>query len=100
MGAQPEIHSDPTQSVAWISRDHVANVTQNPGYEPHSDSPVRENSGRRKWVLAVVILAVLVAGFLLVRHQRGTAPTAGGTTANSIPVVTVTTPGSSAVTAR
>jgi HlyD family secretion protein len=100
MGAKPEIQSESTQSVAWISRDHVANVTPSSGIESRSDSPAHPGSGRRKWILAVVILAVLAAGFLLVRHQKAADPAAGAATTNSIPVVTVTTPGSRAVTAR
>src|ERR1017187_6440999 len=100
MGAQSEIQPDTPQSVAWINRDPVANVPPTGANEPQPNSPSSPLPARRKWLLIAVILAIVVAAFLLVRHLKATRPGAGQANANSIPVVTVTTTGSRAVTAR
>jgi HlyD family secretion protein len=100
MGAQPEIQPETPHSVAWINRDPVANVPPTGGNEPQPNSPSSPSPGRRKWLLIAVILALVVAAFVLVRHFNAARRAAGRTNANSILVVTVTTPGSRAVTAR
>jgi RND family efflux transporter MFP subunit len=100
MGAQPEIQPDTTPPVAWISRDHVANLPPTGGNELQVDSPAAPGSGRRKWVFVVVIAAIVVAALLLVRHAKTGGPAASRPTTNWVPVVSVTTPGSRAVTAR
>lgn len=98
MGAQLEPQAPLTDAVAWIGRDHAANVVHRVDIEPPSKGP--EIPGRPKWVVAALIAAVAVAGLLWVRHVRTLSPTAASPTANSVPVVSVISPGSRAVTAR
>jgi RND family efflux transporter MFP subunit len=50
--------------------------------------------------VAAVIAAIVVAALLWMRHVRTAGPPAGHGVANSVPVVSVTSPGSRAVTAR
>jgi multidrug efflux pump subunit AcrA (membrane-fusion protein) len=100
MGAQLEPQAPPAESVTWIGRDHAPNVMHPVGNEPPSAGPETPRHGRRKWVVALVIAAIAAAALLWVRHVRTASPTAGAATGNSVPVVTVTSPGSRAVTAR
>jgi HlyD family secretion protein len=99
MGAQPEIQPDTTHPVAWISRDHVANVPHTGANVLPSEHPAVPAVGRRKWVLLFVIATIVVAALLL-RHFKSADPGAGQATASAVPVVSVTTPGSRAVIAR
>jgi RND family efflux transporter MFP subunit len=100
MGAQLEPQPPPAEPVTWIGRDHAPNVRYPVGNEPPSAGAETPQHGRRKWLVALVIAALAVAALLWVRHVRLQSPTAAGGTANSIPAVTVTSPGSRAVTAR
>jgi len=99
MGAQLEPQAPLTDAVAWIGRDHAANVAHRVGIEPPSAGHETPEHGRSKWVVAAIIAAVAVAALIWVRHVRTLSPTAAPT-ANSVPVVSVTSPGSRAVTAR
>jgi HlyD family secretion protein len=100
MGAQPEIQPETTNPVAWISRDHVTNVPQTAGNEPRSVHPATPGTVRRRWVLIFAITAIALAALALVRHFKSVGSAAGRASANWVPVVSVTTPGSRAVTAR
>jgi HlyD family secretion protein len=99
MGAQLEPQPPPGEPVTWIGRDHAPNVRHPVDNEPPSivETP---HGQRRKWLVAIIIAALCVAALLWVRHVRTQSPAAATGTANSIPVVTVTTPGSRAVTSR
>jgi RND family efflux transporter MFP subunit len=100
MGAKLEPQTPSTEAVTWIGRDHAPNVLHPVGNEPPLAAPEAPRHGRRKWVVAVVIVAVAVAAVLWVRHIRATSLPPGHGVANSVPVVSVTSPGSRAVTAR
>jgi len=100
MGAQLETQPPPAGPVTWIGRDHAPNVLHPVGNEPPSIGAATPHQGRRKWLVALIIAAVAVAALLWVRHIRSQSPTAGTATVNSTPVVTVSSPGSRAVTAR
>jgi HlyD family secretion protein len=100
MGAQLESQAPPPEPVTWIGRDHAPNVLHQVGNEPPSAGAQTPRTGRRKWLVALIIAAIAVAALLWVRHVRTQSPTAAASLANSIPVVTVTTPGSRAVTSR
>jgi HlyD family secretion protein len=100
MGAQLESQAPPPEPVTWIGRDHAPNVLHQVGNEPPSAGAETPRVGRRKWLVALIIAAIAVAALLWVRHVRTQSPSAAASTANSIPVVTVTTPGSRAVTSR
>jgi RND family efflux transporter MFP subunit len=100
MGAQLEPQAPPPEPVTWIGRDHAPNVVHPVGNEPSSAGAETPRHARRKWLVALVIAAVAVATLLWVRHVRTQSPTAAASTANSVPVVTVTSPGSRAVTSR
>ena len=99
MGAQLEPQGEPAEAVTWIGRDHASNVLHPVGNAPPSVGSETPGWGRRKWVAALIIAVIAVAALLWVRHVRSTT-LASSSTANSIPVVTVTSPGSRAVTAR
>jgi HlyD family secretion protein len=99
MGAQLETQPPPAEPVTWIGREQAPNVRHPVGNEPAS-AGTRARLAGRKWLVALIIAAVVVAALLWVRHVRTQSPTAATGTANSIPVVTVTTPGSRAVTSR
>jgi HlyD family secretion protein len=100
MGAQLESQTPPPEPVTWIGRDHAPNVLHQVSNEPPSAGAETPRPGRRKWLVALIIAAIAVAALLWVRHVRTQSPTAAASTANSVPVVTVTTPGSRAVTSR
>src|ERR1700722_14572473 len=100
MGAQLETQPPPAEPVTWIGRDHGPNVLHPVGNEPPSTGTKAPRLAGRKWLVAFIMPAVAVATLLWVRHVRTQSPTAASGTANSIPVVTVTTPGSRAVTSR
>ena len=100
MGAKLEPQTPSTEAVTWIGRDHAPNVLHPVGNEPPLAAPEAPRHGRRKWVVAVVIVAVAAAAVLWVRHIRATSLPPGHGVANSVPVVSVTSPGSRAVTAR
>jgi HlyD family secretion protein len=100
MGAQLESQTPPPEPVTWIGRDHAPNVLHQVSNEPPSAGAETPRPGRRKWLEALIIAAIAVAALLWVRHVRTQSPTAAASTANSVPVVTVTTPGSRAVTSR
>jgi len=100
MGAQLEPQVPPAESVTWIGRDHAANVLHPVGNEPPSAGRDIPGRGPRRWVIALVIAAIAVAALVWVKYVRTAGPTSGAAAANSIPVVTVTSPGSRAVTAR
>jgi RND family efflux transporter MFP subunit len=70
------------------------------GNEPPSAGAETPRNAGRKWLIALIIAAIAVGVLLWVRHARTQSPAALASTANSIPVVTVTTPGSRAVTSR
>jgi RND family efflux transporter MFP subunit len=99
MGAQLESQPPPAEPVTWIGREHAPNVLHPVGNEPPSAGSATPRYGRRKWVVALIIAAIAVAALLWVRHVKVAGPRAGRTE-NSVPVVTVTSPGSRAVTAR
>jgi RND family efflux transporter MFP subunit len=99
MGAQLESQPPPAEPVTWIGREHAPNVLHPVGNEPPSAGSATLRYGRRKWVVALIIAAIAVAALLWVRHVKVAGPRAGRTE-NSVPVVTVTSPGSRAVTAR
>jgi|SRR5665213_3343563 len=98
MGAQPEIQPDTAHSVAWI-RDSAPNMPASGGNTPQIVPSVAPSSGGRKWVWIIAIVAIAIVAAVVVHHMRAASP-ANKTTADALPVVTVTTPGSSAVTAR
>jgi len=100
MGAQLEPQAPPPGPVTWIGRDHAPNVVHPMGNEPPSAGAETPRNAGRKWLVALIIAAIAVAALLWVRHVRTQSPAAAASTANSIPVVTVTTPGSRAVTSR
>jgi RND family efflux transporter MFP subunit len=100
MGAQLEPQAPPPEPVTWIGRDHAPNLLHPVGNEPPSAGAETPRNAGRKWLIALIIAAVAVGVLLWVRHARTQSPAALASTANSIPVVTVTTPGSRAVTSR
>ena len=101
MGARPELQPPPADGVAWIGREHAPNVVDPVAIDPYPGTLGKTSPGRWKWILAAVIALVVVAALLWARHVKMANPaTAGGQVANSIPVVSVTSPGSRAVTAR
>jgi RND family efflux transporter MFP subunit len=100
MGAQLEPQAPPAESVTWIGRDHAPNVLHPVGIEPPSAGSGVPHRAPLKWVVAFIIAAIAVAALVWVRHVRAPGPRAGSATENSVPVVTVTSPGSRAVTAR
>ena len=99
MGAQPETKPEGAD-VAWIGRDHAPIVAHPAGIEPYPARPESPKSGRRKWVVAAVIAAIAVAAVIGSRHARAPDWAADQSHENSVPVVSVTSPGSSAVTSR
>jgi HlyD family secretion protein len=100
MGAQLEPQPPLAEAVTWIGRDQAPNVLHPVDNEPPPAGLASPLRGRPKWVIALIIAAVAVATLLGVRHLRTASPTAGSGIANSVPVVSVTSPGSRAVTAR
>jgi HlyD family secretion protein len=98
MGAQPEIQPDTPHPVAWI-RDPAGNVLASDGNAPQILHSVAPSPTARKWVWMAAIAAIAIAAFVAIHQMRATRPV-DKTTADALPVVTVTTPGSSAVTAR
>jgi RND family efflux transporter MFP subunit len=100
MGAQLEPQAPPPEPVTWIGRDHAPNLLHPVGNEPPSAGAETPRNAGRKWLIALIIAAIAVGVLLWVRHARTQSPAALASTANSIPVVTVTTPGSRAVTSR
>jgi RND family efflux transporter MFP subunit len=101
MGAQQELHPVAADAVTWIGRDHASNVRDPVGIAPDPSPGDSPGGGRLKWIVAGVIAVVVVAALLWVRHVKSAGPTGpAGQVANSIPVVSVTSPGSRAVTAR
>jgi HlyD family secretion protein len=101
MGAQLEPQPPPPEPVTWIGRDHAPNVLHPVGNEPPSagaETPrTREAEMARRPHHCCRRRGGAPVG---AAHARSQSPTAGAATANSIPVVTVTSPGSRAVTAR
>jgi HlyD family secretion protein len=101
MGAQQELHSSASDAVTWIGRDHASNVHDPVGFGPHSPPTGTPGRGRLTWIIALAIAAIVVVALVWVRHAKNAGPSAtAGQDANSVPVVSVTSPGSSAVTAR
>lgn len=100
MGAQLEPQASTAEAATWIGRDHAANVLQPVANEPPSAATEIPDRGRRRWAVALVIGAIAVAALLWARHVKTASPPESASTANSIPVVSVTSPGSRAVTAR
>src|ERR1700736_1208679 len=100
MGAQLEPQAPSAEPVTWIGRDPAPNIlhpVDNGGVSRElGSSPAK----RMKWVWAALVAAIAVAIVLSLRHVRSTGPTKGTPAANSIPVVSVTSPGSRAVTAQ
>lgn len=101
MGAQQELHPPAADAVTWIGRDHASNVHDPVGIVRDSAQADSPGHGHRKWIVAVVIALVVVVALLWVRHVRNAGPAVpSGQVANSVPVVSVTSPGSRAVIAR
>jgi RND family efflux transporter MFP subunit len=99
MGAQPETKPEGVDAVRWIGRDHAPIVGHPAGIEPYPVRPELPRFERRKWIVAAVIAAIAVAALLWSRYTRAPDPLVGQSQDNSVPVVSVTSPGSSAVTA-
>lgn len=119
MGANPEHkvehsggHGEP---IAWISREHVSieRVSVDGGLAPATDGgastvvqhPAAADAGspsRVKWTLGVLAIVVAVAVAAAVWMSRASAPSATTTLANaqSIPLVSVMSPGVTAVTSN
>ena len=119
MGANPEHkvehsggHGEP---IAWISRDHVSieRISVDNGLVPATDGaastvvqhPAAADAGspsRVKWTLGVLAIVVAVAVAAAVWMSRASGPSATTTLANeqSIPLVSVMSPGVTAVTSN
>ena len=119
MGANPEhkvehsgSHGEP---IAWISREHVSieRISVDGGLAPATDGgastvvqhPAAADAGspsRVKWTLGVLAIVVAVAVAAAVWMSRASAPSATTTLANaqSIPLVSVMSPGVTAVTSN
>ncbi|HEX4675796.1 MAG TPA: efflux RND transporter periplasmic adaptor subunit [Steroidobacteraceae bacterium] len=119
MGANPEHkvehsggHGEP---IAWISREHVSieRISVDGGLAPATDGgastvvqhPAAADAGspsRVKWTLGVLAIVVAVAVAAAVWMSRASAPSATTTLANaqSIPLVSVMSPGVTAVTSN
>lgn len=119
MGANPEHkvehsgnHGEP---IAWISRDHVSieRVSLDTDLAPPTDGgastvvqhPAAADAGspsRVKWTLGVLAIVVAVAVAAAVWMSRASGPSATATLANeqSIPLVSVMSPGVTAVTSN
>jgi HlyD family secretion protein len=100
MGAQPEHQPPPADAVAWIGRDHAPNVLHPVGNEPEHPPAPSSGGGRARWVVLAVIAAVVVAAILWARHAKTAGPGTDTNSASAPPVVSVTSPGTHAVTAR
>jgi RND family efflux transporter MFP subunit len=105
-------HGEP---IAWISREHVSieRVSVDGGLAPATDGgastvvqhPAAADAGspsRVKWTLGVLAIVVAVAVAAAVWMSRASAPSATTTLANaqSIPLVSVMSPGVTAVTSN
>ena len=119
MGANPEHkvehsggHGEP---IAWISREHVSieRISADSGLAPATDGgastvvqhPAAADAGspsRVKWTLGVLAIVVAVAVAAAVWMSRASGPSATTTLANqqSIPLVSVMSPGVTAVTSN
>jgi RND family efflux transporter MFP subunit len=119
VGANPEHkvehsggHGEP---IAWISREHVSieRISVDGGLAPATDGgastvvqhPAAADAGspsRVKWTLGVLAIVVAVAVAAAVWMSRASAPSATTTLANaqSIPLVSVMSPGVTAVTSN
>jgi HlyD family secretion protein len=119
VGANPEhkvehsgSHGEP---IAWISREHVSieRISVDSGLAPATDGgastvvqhPAAADAGspsRVKWTLGVLAIVVAVAVAAAVWMSRASGPSATTTLANeqSIPLVTVMSPGVTAVTSN
>src|SRR3984885_7742809 len=100
MGAQLEHPPSPGDAVTGIGRDHAPNVRDPVGNEP--TQPPAPSSGLKglKWIVLAVIAAIVVAAVLWARHAKTAGPSADTNSASAPPVVSVTSPGTRAVTAR
>ena len=119
MGANPEHkvehsggHGEP---IAWISREHVSieRISADSGLAPATDGgastvvqhPAAADAGspsRVKWTLGVLAIVVAVAVAAAVWMSRASGPSTTATLANqqSIPLVSVMSPGVTAVTSN
>ena len=119
MGANPEHkvehsggHGEP---IAWINREHVSieRISADSGLAPATDGgastvvqhPAAADAGspsRVKWTLGVLAIVVAVAVAAAVWMSRASGPSATATLANeqSVPLVSVMSPGVTAVTSN
>jgi RND family efflux transporter MFP subunit len=103
VGANPEhkIDSSPghTEAVAWIGRDHVP-FERIPVQEPGPTVTTTPPGSRMKWIAVTVAVLILLAVAATVWKTRLSGPAGGSTLAarESIPLISVTSPGVTPVT--
>ena len=101
MATQPEHLSESDEKIRWLNREHVPVEPGEPASSPaHTpgERGGRLETLRRRWPLLLGSTVVLIiAAVLLARSLGGGAPP-GGREAAPLPLVSVVTPGLSAVT--
>jgi HlyD family secretion protein len=101
VGATPEHKIDTSaghpESVAWIGRDHRISNPDRPAPADLQTKPV----GRRKWIIGATVAAIAVAvgaAIWMSHASKPAAPNVALANRESIPLVSVLSPGNTAVT--